>query len=954
MTTSRTLQAEDRVAHYRVVGPLGAGGMGEVYLAQDQKLERSVALKVLPPELVRSADRVRRFVQEAKSASSLNHPNIITIYEIGEEPVTSASGENSPDPVHYISMELVSGRTLSTKIHEENTDLRTLLGYLAQAAEGIAKAHATGIVHRDLKPGNIMVTDDGFAKVLDFGLAKLTEKHGPEAGTTLTTLAAGAQQTVEGTILGTVHYMSPEQVQGKTVDFRSDIFSFGCILYEAATRQRPFSGDSHVETMHKILHDRPVPIEEFDETVPNELRRLIRRCLRKSPDQRLQSMKDLALELREIVEEYDELSISGTGAMSSSALGMAPLEKRRPILLPILAIGILVVAAAAYFGLRGRGAGSEQTAASIRPAKFVTATNSGMVSNAAISRDGRYLAYISQESDGSTMYVRQVATGADVQVIPKTTTPFFNPSFSPDGNYLFYTMVKPEAPRYRTLYRIPSLGGQPEERGFDVDSPVSFSPDGSQMAFVRFVPNEGGTVQVQATNGGETRELIRIPDPDDLQSQLSWSPDGKYLAIAIFSPPPITRGTIALINAKDGTRKDFFSRQPAFFNGISWKHDGSALVVTGVIPSEQIRNQIIEISYPGGKLRHISNDLFQYAQPWVSQDGTISAVRQTYLPDIYTLEPESGNFQTIVRSTSADTAPVGFALGEKLLAYIKPWEGGTRLYAQSPESNSAPRSIATGDGLLFNLDCGGNTLFFTKLDPETGESSLWRVGIDGSGLKNVAEGAVNLRTVSHDGRYYIYNKDSDPTELWIQDTESGKTRLLPVKVPGRTTGVVISPDSKQVLVAVNDTTGALTRTIYRVLPVDGDGSSQRVEIPENALATMWIPGENAIAFVNPNDPLQNIWRLSLDGGDPTPLTAFAEGRRTRSRFSYDHKYLVSTLSLDSGDNLWISKENETKARQLTSFTGKTIFWWGWLGDSSRIVLAAGESNRDVVLVRDFR
>ena len=874
--------------------------MGEVYLAQDQKLERSVALKVLPPELVRSEDRVRRFVQEAKSASSLNHPNIITIYEIGEEPVTSASGENSPDPVHYISMELVSGRTLSTKIHEENTDLRTLLGYLAQAAEGIAKAHATGIVHRDLKPGNIMVTDDGFAKVLDFGLAKLTEKHGPEAGTTLTTLAAGAQQTVEGTIMGTVHYMSPEQVQGKTVDFRSDIFSFGCILYEAATRQRPFSGDSHVETMHKILHDRPAPIEEIDETVPNELRRLIRRCLRKSPDQRLQSMKDLALELREIVEEYDELSISGTGAMSSSALGMAPLEKRRPIFLPLLAVGILVVAAAAYFGLRGRGTEGEQAADSLRPAKFVTATNSGKIGTAAISRDGRYLAYITQEADGSTMYVRQVATGADVQVIPKTTTPFFNPSFSPDGNYLFYTMVKPDAPRYRTLYRIPSLGGQPEERGFDVDSPVSFSPDGTQMAFVRFIPDEGGTVQVQATSGGKARELIRISDPDGLQSQLSWSPDGKFVAIAIFSPPPITRGTIALINAKDGTRKDLFSRQPAFFNGIDWTGDGTALVVTGVIPSEQIRSQIFEISYPGGKLRHISNDLFQYLQPWVSQDGTISAVRQTYLPDIYSLDPESGDLQTIVRSTSADTAPVGFSLGEKSLAYVKPWEGGTRLYVQSPESNSAPRSIATGDGLLLNLDCGGNTLFFTKLDPETGEVSLWRVGIDGSGLKNATEGAANLRTVSHDGRYFIYSKEGDPTQLWIQSTESGKSRLLSLKAPGRATTVSISPDSKQLFVAVDDTTGNLTKTIYKILPVEGEGPAERVQLPENAQVTMWIPGQNAIAYVVPDDPIRNIWKLSLDGSEPVPLTEFTEGRRTGSRFSYDHKYLASALSLADG------------------------------------------------------
>ena len=180
---TKTLQPEDVIAQYRVVGPLGAGGMGEVYLAQDQTLERNVALKVLPPDLVRNEDRVRRFVQEAKSASSLNHPNIVTIYEIGQEKVHSSSGSES-GPLQFISMELVSGKTLGAKIHEEKTDLRTLLGYLAQAAEGIAKAHAAGIVHRDLKPGNIMVSDDGFAKVLDFGLAKLTEKRMESASAT--------------------------------------------------------------------------------------------------------------------------------------------------------------------------------------------------------------------------------------------------------------------------------------------------------------------------------------------------------------------------------------------------------------------------------------------------------------------------------------------------------------------------------------------------------------------------------------------------------------------------------------------------------------------------------------------------------------------------------------------------------------------------------------------------
>src|SRR5262245_15293629 len=228
----RTLRPSDRIAHYRVVGPLGAGGMGEVYRATDQSLERDVALKVLPPELVQSEDRVRRFTLEAKSASSLNHPHIVTIYEIGEDRVRSSDGgarEPESSPLHYISMELVSGKTLAAKIHEEKTDLKTLLGWLAQAAEGVAKAHAAGIVHRDLKPGNIMVSSDGYAKVLDFGLAKLIEPAETDPDLSAAATVTARDQTSEGAVVGTGGYMAPEQVRGQAVDARAHVSAFGCM-----------------------------------------------------------------------------------------------------------------------------------------------------------------------------------------------------------------------------------------------------------------------------------------------------------------------------------------------------------------------------------------------------------------------------------------------------------------------------------------------------------------------------------------------------------------------------------------------------------------------------------------------------------------------------------------------------------------------------------------------------
>ncbi len=273
------------IAHYRVDKKIGAGGMGEVYKAVDLTLDRPVALKVLPPSLLSEADRVRRFVQEAKSASALNHPNIVTIYEIGQ--ATLESG-----PVHYIAMEFIDGQTLRGMI--QNNPLPDRLGVLEQVADGLAKAPGAGIVHRELKPDNIMITTDGYAKVVDFGLAKLTEQAQKEKGKE----ASGITQA--GFVVGTIGYMSPEQVEGLPVQPASDIFSFGCILYECATRKRPFESSLAIDTLHKIMFAEPPPILTVKPDAPVSLQPIIDLCLRKKPEERYGSMRDIAAALRQI------------------------------------------------------------------------------------------------------------------------------------------------------------------------------------------------------------------------------------------------------------------------------------------------------------------------------------------------------------------------------------------------------------------------------------------------------------------------------------------------------------------------------------------------------------------------------------------------------------------------------------------------------------------------------
>ncbi|HEU4478324.1 MAG TPA: protein kinase [Pyrinomonadaceae bacterium] len=323
----REVSPNTPISHYRIISKLGSGGMGEVYLAHDTNLDRKVALKILSSTLAANQDRMRRFVQEAKCAAALNHPNIAHIYEIGKAENQGSSQTVEDNSVHFIAMEFIDGHTLREEIHHERTPLPKLLKYLNQVTDGLAKAHAAGIIHRDLKPDNIMISRDGHAKILDFGLAKLVDAierrlEPAEVDSQIATVAM-PQRTSPGAIMGTVGYMSPEQVKAKTLDQRSDIFSFGCVLYEAVTGRKPFAGDSVVDTLHKIIHDPAPAIADSNPNAPAELQRIIRRCLSKEPEKRYQTIRDTANDLEEVIENLKavsdiELSVMPSIAVSSS------------------------------------------------------------------------------------------------------------------------------------------------------------------------------------------------------------------------------------------------------------------------------------------------------------------------------------------------------------------------------------------------------------------------------------------------------------------------------------------------------------------------------------------------------------------------------------------------------------------------------------------------------------
>ena len=366
-----------KIGPYEVISSIGAGGMGEVYRARDTRLGREVALKILPAEFSANRDSLKRFEQEARSASALNHPNIITIYDVG-----------ATDSISYLSMELVDGKSLRSVLDEGFMTLRRIVTLASQLADGLAKAHAAGIVHRDLKPENLMISKDGFLKILDFGLAKMTLVTTNEASHLQT-------QTTVGTVLGTVGYMSPEQASGKAVDFRSDQFSFGTVLYEMITGKRPFQRGSVAESMAAIISEEPEPVHNLNPQIPMVLRWILDRCMAKDPEERYASTLDLARDLQSIRDHVSELS-----SVAAVSVEPQPVKRFRSRVLSLLLIAFLAGAAAATWYFRPKPQ---------EPLEMLTLTFSGKDSSPAVSADGKLIAFRSDRDGKSQDLVETIS-----------------------------------------------------------------------------------------------------------------------------------------------------------------------------------------------------------------------------------------------------------------------------------------------------------------------------------------------------------------------------------------------------------------------------------------------------------------------------------------------------------------------------------------------------------------
>ena len=864
-----SLEAGTSFAHYRIVGPLGAGGMGEVYKALDTTLERAVAIKILPPALIRNEERLRRFVQEAKAASSLNHPHIVTIHEIGEATVAS-TGDAASEVIHYIAMELVDGVTLKRKIYSEHADLRTILGYLAQAADGLAKAHAAGIVHRDLKPENVMVSNDGFAKVLDFGLAKLTGRTGPNSSGASST-AVWNDSTREGVIMGTVAYMSPEQVQGRAVDHRTDIFSFGAMLYEAATLQRPFAADSDIDVMHRILHDKPAPVDELNPSVPSELRRVIRRCLAKDPDKRYQSMKDLAIELRELVDEYDELSTGPSSHSSvsstSAAMAVSP-PNRRPVLIA-LTIASLITIGAIGFGLYSLRRNAPPTGSTVSPfsaMEIQRLTGSGTAEDAAISPDGRYVVFVNREPDARySLFVRQVATGSDVRILEPGPV-IRAVKFSPDGSYVYFIQAEPttSGPNYSWLYRIPSLGGDARKLLWDVDTAPSFSPDGRQLVFGRGLPqeNENAVVIANIDGTGERvlSSLTRFRPPVAPQ----WSPDGATIATVLFKPPLGFEATPALIDVATGKLTELGDSAWWDVSDMAWMPDGSSLLMT-CFREGTGRLQIWRQPRSGEAPTRITNDFNEYDELSLTADGkTLAAAHARYTTTLRVgpaADPSGGR---IIRDpaggilTELDAAPSG--------------QIAVQIYRDTAsdigfmENSEAPIRKLTTDQKSYHpsISADGRTIAFVS--ERSGTPHVYLVDADGSRARQLTNGSGEiLPVISPDGSTVVYQAEGS---IWLVSTAGGTPRKIQDRPLYR---FDISPDSRHLAFQYWLTEAGTTTSRLRAEPLAGGEPLVDVSAPSSPFLR-WTPDGNGISYVSVGDGQVKVVVQPLAGGEPVVLT----------------------------------------------------------------------------------
>jgi len=791
-----------KVSHYEILEKLGEGGMGVVYKARDVDLDRLVAIKVLAAEAMTNPERKRRFVQEARAASALNHPNIITIHEIFQA-----------DGADFLVMELVRGRTLAQMTRGKALRLAETLKYAVQISGALAKAHAEGIVHRDLKPTNIMVTDDGLVKVLDFGLAKLIERG--EAGDADATATDAALLTEHGVVLGTAAYMSPEQAEGRKVDARTDIFAFGAVLYEIVAGQRAFPGETRIATLAEILHHEPKPLRELAPEAPQELDRLITRCLRKDLERRLQNMSDLRVALQELQEE------SASGAMPAAAA--RPASRRRSWV--GAAAGMAVAAAVAtalwFWGpWRAREPMSKATPLTTYP---------GSEFMPSFSPDGNQVAFCwnGEKQENFDIYLKLIGAGAHLRL---TSTPEFEfgPAWSPDGRWIAFFRANMTFSQKPSVFLISPLGGPERKVGETVWPLMAWSPDGKSLAVSDAdAPGAPGGLFLISLETGARRRCTTPPEGWMMDSGPAFSPDGRWLAFTRGARSPnLGTGDLYMLSlALDGTPQgepvrltsDGSSQFPVF------TPDGREIVFSSSREGDETLWRMAAFSRSEGKPERIAVASGRAGGPAISRQAPhrlaygriewesniwraetaggkapvlfLSSTRNDFFPRfspdgqrIAFLSDRSGSFEIWLCDAGGANAVQLTAIGGPRLAVLRWSPDGQRIavearphghgdiYVVRAEGGPPQRLVGDpSDDVWPSWSRDGKWIYFGS--DRGGSRQIWKVPAAGGAPVQVTTKTGVEAMESPDGKYLYYRKAAF-SPLWKVPLEGGEESMV--------------------------------------------------------------------------------------------------------------------------------------------------------------------------------
>jgi serine/threonine protein kinase/Tol biopolymer transport system component len=939
----------ETISHYRIIDPLGSGGMGQVFRAEDTRLGRQVALKFLTPDLAKDPASLERFQREARSASSLNHPGICTIYDVGEY-------NGQP----FLVMELLEGQTLRERINGRPMATDALLEFGAQIADALDAAGSRGIVHRDIKPANVFITSRGQAKILDFGLAKqgasrrIAEAVGTGNSVTQPT-TDNLFLTSPGSAIGTVAYMSPEQARGEELDARTDLFSLGAVLYEMAAGQAAFGGNTSAVVFDAILNRTPPAPSAVNPNLPPKLEEIIGKALEKDRDLRYQSAAELRGDLKRLKRDTDSsrASPSSSGSWnsaksSSSGAAQAPISSQTPPpasasspspIAPSLGTrpspgwratvkivpALIALAATIALLIHMRGSHHDTAPSSFMQMAIMPITSTGNVHSTSISTDGKWLAYVQDDKVGHGIWVRQLGTGSSAEVVPGSQGEISGLTFSRDGNYLYF-VKRDESVGIGTLFQVPSLGGVPRQLIVDVDSPIDFSPDGMRIVFVRQVSkNKTSNLMIANADGANESSLLTLQSPAYLSSSgPAWSPDGQRIAVAETPNGDFLKFDLETVAVASGVKTRLGTRDWGGPRQLAWLPDGSAIVFAAPVDKMSLNPQIWQVSYPEAEARRITNDLNFYIGTTITADGSALATVQVSLVANLAIT----NFGSVISFSSPHqvTSGVGradglggitWAPGDNII-YGYYSGGAIRLASVAPDGSKLHDLALNAVEPLWPAACGDGQRFVFSARNQSQGISVWRADVDGGNLKQVTTGNLDiLPACSPDGKFVVYSDVSGAGHVMRVGIEGG----TPTQVTKEfMVSAQISPD--------NQTLAAF----YRPDPSKG---------PKLAI-------------------------VGLEGGEIRRLYDVTNEARTgaddgghKLEWTKDGKNVIYSVYKDEIASIWAQPVVATGAplaapKRIASFPPETRVWAASISpDGKQILYSSGRDVTDAVLISHF-